>query len=578
MTKKLVGIDCRHAFYGVSEDKRHDVVMVKEYQHFDDGTREMHFRMLKDFEREFYITKPAFRNHKDKKEWEFADRVDTYKCTQLEMPYRISQILRIGGSQPRIRELCNNPFIYGTDISTSSIVKKRYKLKYPDLIPEKATVAALDIETSVKEDFGKINMVSIIYKVQERYKVYLCATKGWVDGHPNFEYEVIEKANKYIKHPTLNMQDKENVKLGDLLAAMQLDIEVVIVKDGAEASVKCIQKAHEWRPDFISIWNIDFDLPKMINEIREAGYDVDQVFCDPLVPEEFRRFRYVEGKKQKLMDSGKMMPLAPTDIWHKPMGLSSFQFIDSMVFYKRLRVAKGNEPNYTLDGVLERRLGLRKLKFEELVPYTKGLGWHRIMQANYKPEYAVYNIWDSLSLLLLDDKIGDIQTTYPIIADITDHANFTSNPKIIGDAMYYYSKDNGRVFGSTGSVMEDELDKFVVGKKFWIAILPTFTIADNGMACVVDSNAPTMIRAHLSDIDIEASYPSIQIFMNISKETTHRELSRIEGVNDKARRALGFNLTAGVINSIEICESVFSMPPMAAWDACIDEEFEEFAA
>ena len=63
--------------------------------------------------------------------------------------------------------------------------------------------------------------------------------------------------------------------------------------------VACFNKAHEWKPDFVSIWNLDFDITKVTSALKNGGLDPADVFSDPSVPKEFKFFHYKQGSKQK---------------------------------------------------------------------------------------------------------------------------------------------------------------------------------------------------------------------------------------------------------------------------------------
>lgn len=52
-----------------------------------------------------------------------------------------------------------------------------------------------------------------------------------------------------------------------------------------------------------------------------------------------------------------------------------------MCVYRQLRMAKAEEPSYSLDAILNKELGSRELKFEQADKY-QGLEWHLFMQAN----------------------------------------------------------------------------------------------------------------------------------------------------------------------------------------------------
>lgn len=50
--------------------------------------------------------------------------------------------------------------------------------------------------------------------------------------------------------------------------------------------------------------------------------------------------------------------------------------------------------------------------------------------------------------------------------------------------------------------------------------------------------------------------------LNISKETTHLELCRIEGVSETTRRQQGINLSAGHVNAVEFACGMYGLPSM----------------
>lgn len=61
-------------------------------------------------------------------------------------------------------------------------------------------------------------------------------------------------------------------------------------------------------------------------------------------------------------------------------------------------------------------------------------------------------------------------------------------------------------------------------------------------------------------LDIVSTYPNVQTILNISKETTVRELCRIKGKSEYAQRMAGINLTGGHVNAVEIACSILDAP------------------
>ena len=61
-------------------------------------------------------------------------------------------------------------------------------------------------------------------------------------------------------------------------------------------------------------------------------------------------------------------------------------------------------------------------------------------------------------------------------------------------------------------------------------------------------------------LDLEGTYPNVQAGLNIGKETTHKEIGQIDGLDEYWKRSIGVNLTAGITNCMEIGMIGFSLP------------------
>ena len=84
---------------------------------------------------------------------------------------------------------------------------------------------------------------------------------------------------------------------------------------------------------------------------------------------------------------------------------------------------------------------------------------------------------------------------------------------------------------------------------------------ENGLCLFEDlPNLRSYLRAHVADLDVEGTYPNVEILMNISKETTAQELCYIKDVPEIYRRAIGVNISGGFVNAAEICMQVYGAP------------------
>src|SRR5690606_19043148 len=106
-------------------------------------------RMIENFKRPFWITKPGFRNHKEKKEWETMDRLQRFESTQCKLQQAVCNALNKPYFQGGMMMLNRDPYIYGTDISLAGLLKYKYQKSFPECVSPSSRVAALDTETDV---------------------------------------------------------------------------------------------------------------------------------------------------------------------------------------------------------------------------------------------------------------------------------------------------------------------------------------------------------------------------------------------------------------------------------------------
>lgn len=565
MSDDILGYECKFAVHIPSRhNDTPDIHLIKEQVHKNDGTIVPNIRFVKNYERPYWITRQNKRNYKQKKEWESEDNLLKKMTTQSNLRYEVAKALGKQWSKESLKELSNSPYLFGTDISSTALIKKHYQDKYPNL-QSAFSICTFDVETDVLYGTNEIIMASAVFKD----KAVISVVGSFVTGLASVEENFYIKVNRYIKEYV----DKYNLK-----------IEFHIGSDLVGSIKHVFSRIHEWKPDFLAIWNMDFDIPKVMSNLEAYGVDPKDIFSDPIVPSEYRICKYKQGPKKKKTASGVVKPINPALQWHTLISTSSFYVIDAMCAYKHIRITQQEESSYALDAILQKHLGIRKLKFKEADQYS-GLKWHQFMQANYKLEYMVYNLFDSLSMIELDNEIKDLAYTLPSFAGISDFSDFKSQPKRIADALHFFILENERkVLGTVGrqivedntpgdtsideenppeaddSETDDKQESTTLGLDGWIVTLPAH-LTVNGMHCVLeDSSIYSNIRAFVYDSDAVSAYPTATSITNVSKETTKRELISIKDIDEEIFRAQNLNLVLGRVNSIEYCTTMFNMP------------------
>lgn len=469
--EKIKGIECRFATYIPPSKEIKDSVydpddyhLVKEVIHTEDGKVYPNVRILKNFKCPFYTTKIRYRDHQQKREKEKLERLDKWESKQSQLVSEIARALGERNFRGDPRALMANPYLYGTDLSSTAFIKQQYRNRWPD-VNTYYSVAVFDIETSMLDERGSIIMATLSFKE----KVITAVRSDFVKGYPNPEKAIKEKLNHY---------------LGDYIKKRNIDWEVVIVDEEVDIIKRIFKRAHEWMPDFIAIWNINFDLPKVIEACQRADVDPKYIFSDPKVPKGYEFFRYRQGPSMRTTNLGVTKNLAPYEQWHWVDCPASFTFIDSMCVYYLNRIAEQNEPSYKLDYLLNKHLGVRKLKFEESNHLAEnGPAWHKFIQSHYPLEYVAYNGFDCIGVEEFDEKVLDLCLTTPMAAGCTDFSKFNSQPQRLLTQIYWFLYERDMILGN-GAGIQDDFDAMTIGLGGWICTLPAHLIKEKGLQCL----------------------------------------------------------------------------------------------
>lgn len=481
---ELAGVECRHVVYiPPIKENPDDYHLVKEILHFKDGRRVPNIRLIRSYKRRFWVTKEGYRRHKQKKEWEDINKLKEYRCTQSELLDRASKALGLFGFRGSHKKLAQNPYLYGSDILSTSVIKQEvYKSKWPDLNTP-SSIAASDTETDMIKGHGRVIMQTISYKD----RVYTAVVREFlnsVGGDDRYKIQKCQEALvKYLgqDEPVLKKDGSPDLnkdgtpKVTNVLRDRNIKWEVELVDNDGMVVYNTLKKAHKWQPDFLTFWNMNFDVKKMNESLKEHNIPLTDAWSDPGVARNYRFFEYVEGPDKKVTASGKVTPIAPQARWHTVFTPASFYVIDAMCAYKQVRTGRQEERSYGLDAILNKHLKRGKLKFTA-ADHLAEADWHIYMQRHHPIEYIIYNVFDCIGIELLDEKTKDLSVSVPSGAAMSDYSKFNSQPRRVVDKLHYFVLDRGKVIGTTSNEMATEFDSTTIGLSDWIEEC-------NGMFC-----------------------------------------------------------------------------------------------
>lgn len=528
------------------EGIREDAHLVKQYTTYEDGSIVPELRLIKNFQRDFYVTKPHFQKYKQKKECEDLDRLNKYSATESDLGRACCS--RLGGwkynGKTSLFDAKESPYLYGVEIDSRTILKHMYSTKYPNSFTP-YSVAVLDIETNV--DTEEI----VVITIATNKTAYVGVNQSILQGRTNVEEQLKYLYSKYI--PETNVSKCITPKF-------------FICKNEKELINTIIPKAHIEQPDFLAIWNIDYDIPYIMGRCEKLGIRVEDIFSDPSVPEEYREFNYKRSQSSRTTASGVAKLFNPWEQWHVVKSCSSFYLIDAMCSYYYVRVGGKQVPGgYSLNNILNFELGekYKKLKFDNLNDSnTDGIDWHRHMIESYPLEYVIYNVWDCLSVLELDAKTKDLSYSLPALSGDSSFDVFKSGPKKITDALHFFYLDKGKVLGLR-YIDRNKKDQntTLLGLDGWIQLMKATYINDNGLKMIKENpDLRTNIYSRVFDMDSISAYPNAINAANISRDTTSKEIVSIEGMEKEDFMYHNINTMFGSINAIEYCCNMLNFP------------------
>jgi len=529
--------ECRFGIHYPYKIDGHDYHMLKLVHTDNNGIQHKELKFIEDYQMPFWVTKEKYRVHKQTKPWEEERKLIKRESTVCDLIETIGRVLR-RRSATSLRELYSSPYLYGVNISSTTLLKEVYN-RHGNITPY--SIAAYDIETDVTTDDNTIILASIAMDKQ----ICCVVNKEWY-----------EKDEDRLLH---NVKQRIMKYLGNKITLKDWKFEVILARNEMEVVRKSIGKAHEWKPDFLAVWNVAFDIGELMKCCDRYGVDYKDLFSDPDVPDKFKYFKWYQGQSFKVTTDGTRKPIPFSEQWHYAISSSSFFIIDAMCVYRRLRLAKPLlQGGYGLDNVLHTELGERKLAFTEADRYS-GLGWHSFMQREYKDEYIVYNMWDVISMLELENKTKDLSMSLPMFAGYCDFGLFSSSTKVIGAQMYFYLREKEMVPGTPEPSTEN--DSNLLGLRGWISTLPAYMIENNGIKPFTDyTDLTTNIRGMVFDADAISSYPSDITALNVSRETNRRELIDIDGVPQSVFQYENMNLIMAKSNAPKYCKELFNLP------------------
>lgn len=529
-------------------NKHANVILVREKEvTIDKDTSKVldtktRMRYINDPKRTIYVTKPKYRTHRYKKESEVLEKLDAYTVRDSEVIPKLKEIFDIPQKKyMSLRAICNSPYIYNADIPIEVLIRDKYnKNQKHSVVP--ITIGALDIETCV-DGTEVINAIT-----------FIAETHVYTAVHEDFMWRT-DETGKRVRAKVSDIYRYANAAIKPYLDKYHFELDVQVCKSEMGIINWIFSKIHEEDMDFILIWNMGFDIPRIISRIAYNSKDPADVFSHPSVPEDLRICKFVEDTR----DVAHFI-----ERWHWVFTTCNSQFIDAEALYGRNRKSKPKEAYYTLEYISNKEVGAGKLKFNE--------DSHAEMQAKRFVEYAVYNMVDSMLIMMMEWKNHDTKQMLWLTGS-SRYCDYSKQTNMLRDIYYRFLLERGRAFATTGESVTTEYSHYFIRRGG--TVLNATMVRDMGINAILERpDYESGVVVFASDLDFKAYYPSTGSMYGLSKETKLATVVAIDGNEDKDYiEAIMGGVANPEANAVWIGHEYFGLPNYEEWSELAMKEF-----
>lgn len=393
--------------------------------------------------------------------------------------------------------------VFEADIKIADFYRMKFNEEYTnDIITP--TKSFLDIEVdgiNIKGDFPEpgecpINAVSYLEFESKTITTVLLR---------NPENPLIEKFEKNLSNYDKEFKELLTQVLGGEEMVKKFELENLTTKIAFyDDEVSMLQDLFGYinskKPDFILAWNMAFDIPFIIQRLKNLGVDAADIMCDPIVLGE-RKCSYYEDllHKQQLEARGDFADISSTS-----------NYLDQMIHFMSRRKGQSTFKNSKLDYIGEVVAGVRKLDYSDITTSVTKLPY-----LNYDI-FVKYNMIDVIVQYCIEHKTGDIDYVFNKVLQ-----NSTSYSKVHRQTVYLANRAV-MLFKEYGNyVLGNNVNRFNEkdNTKYSGAFVANPTLISDKIKTKTTLGSNISLINNVIDYDYTRMYPSITQQANLAPNT-----------------------------------------------------------
>lgn len=404
----------------------------------DVNSGEIHLEYIHNPKRRIYVYRPHLRQRQNRKDL-CADmnEVDEYMVVNKDLRTELSDILYGKGfsGYSGLRNLINSPYVFGADIDIAVLIKQSYYNRY-QAVSDTYRMGCLDIETNVVPEYsyshGYGDEIIIMTYCSPEMGMYIGILNQFLTNGKikHTAEEVRERIYQTLKEYQEELNEDAKKVYDKYINKQELPkVTIEVFDTELQLIMGCAAFFHKDKPEYIGIWNINFDAPRIKQRIEALGGDPRDFFCHPDVPKQFRHFKYTEDTRDDLQ--------IPQHAWHVLEATGYSWWYDAMGLYARLGKFDGVEDSYSLDAISRAHLGVGK----------KEIDTHYVMQTADKVNYCAYAVIDSVNPAIMEQMNNDLGQMHTLMA-YSDLPSFAQQTVQLKYRFFDYCKHHHKVSSS----------------------------------------------------------------------------------------------------------------------------------
>lgn len=395
--------------------------------------------------------------------------------------------------------LYNSPRLYMADIDLEDYYKNVFMEKYGvDTYNKYGSFkhGFMDIEVDQYKDnwnaddlTGPINSISYYFKPDNKLYLFVLNNQPENDDLLDVFRNKEKFINEYIKPH----------------AHDEINYELLLYNTETELLIDFWKIIHITKPDFVGIWNMNFDIPYILNRMKILNIDIYEKCCHPDVPKKYRYIRYIEdsGRKNRDFSNSNSENKHPSRLWDWVYISGYTQFYDMMALYSILR-KRSILPSYKLEDIATNETGYGKLDYRQY-----GYTIRKLAHQNFKI-FLSYSAIDTIRLMQIEKLTDDLNRAI-IFSGNTKIQNSQKISVVIKNKLYkiYRDSEPRKIIGNNVSYnVKATIDGAIIAS-------PN-NIRRKGFGIL---NSSGYIYEDIVDFDEAAEYPRTILAFNISKNS-----------------------------------------------------------